>query len=81
MNRQNIGNFMIRMDVVQSEPETLLGIMSKCIVVRAELLYEHDAIKYTAISDHFQEVPQGCRAPEYIWLSKDGEWSATRKSA
>lgn len=77
--KNRLGKFRIRAEAIYSEPESLRGIMEQCVIVRAEQMYERHCFEYIAISNAFEEIPEGCMAPEYTWLCEDGEWIAERK--
>lgn len=73
------GRFAISAETIGRKPESVLGIMGKCVVVRAEMIYCSDEIEYTALCDLFDKVKTGYVTPEYEWTEKDGEWSVKRK--
>ena len=58
--KNRLGKFRIRAESIYDEPETLLGIMGKCVIVRAEQMFERDCFEYIAISPDFDVIPMGC---------------------
>mgnify|MGYP001583051401 CR=1 FL=1 len=69
---KRIGRFAMCRQLVERDPETARAVMGRCIVVRCEMMYEHDTFEYLAISPDFDEVPQGMIAPEYDVIISDG---------
>lgn len=68
-----IGRFGISLTLAEREQELARAIMGKCIIVRCEMMYETNRLEYVAISDEFDEVPQGAMAPEYeVHISEGG---------
>lgn len=65
---RRLGRFRIAGVMLKNRPVDVLRVMGKCIVVRAEYLYEADAIEYTAISEHFAPLPEGFVVPTYRWV-------------
>ena len=83
-NRNRIGKFRIstptiedaRRDINSRSSKTLAVVMAHMIVVRAELLFEFNAIEYTAISKLFAPLQDCSAAPMYtirLQLSEDEE--------
>ncbi len=70
MNR-HIGRFDIPTEVIHKRLECVKKIMGECVIIRAEYMYDRDAIAYLAISDHFREVPLESTAPRYKILIED----------
>lgn len=62
---RRIGKFMVALDLIADEPETVVAMMAGLIVVRAELRYEDNAIHYTAIGPQFVESLPGDLIPIY----------------
>ena len=60
------GMFKIPNYMIDNYPDLVKRIMGECIIVRAESLYVSNVIEYYAISDWFDEVPEGYLANEYI---------------
>ena len=69
---KRIGRFAMSRQLVERDPETARAVMGRCIVVRCEMMYEHDTLEYIAISPDFDEVPYGEIAPEYSVAISDG---------
>jgi len=72
--RNRIGRFVMSRHLVEEEPEQAMKIMSRCVVVRCELMFASDCFEYLAMSPDFDEVLPGFLATEYVVrLSKDDE--------
>lgn len=71
MNKR-IGRFAMSRHLVERDPETARAVMGRCIVVRCEMIYEHDTLEYVALSPDFDEVPHGMIVPEYVVIISDG---------
>ncbi|KKL89212.1 hypothetical protein LCGC14_1916960 [marine sediment metagenome] len=64
--QRRLGKFSITRDVIINTPALARKALQGCIVVRAENLWDGEAIEYTAIHPRFDPVPVGSMAPEYI---------------
>jgi hypothetical protein len=63
------GIFIITRYAIDNFPNTIMEIMGKCIIVRAEYFMLTDFVKYEALSPHFDVVPEGLQPPKYsIWI-------------
>jgi hypothetical protein len=69
---KRIGRFEMSRELIERDPETARAIMGRCIVVRCEMMYEHDTLEYVALSPDFDEVQQGMIAPEYDVIISEG---------
>jgi hypothetical protein len=69
-SNRHLGKFYIDLNIIESGKENTIikKIMSQCIILRAEVLYYRNAIKYVAISDNFDSVEDGMMIPEYTWI-------------
>jgi hypothetical protein len=63
-----MGRFSIPTDRIRSDPETWMQVMARCVIVRAEQMFESGSIEYTALSYDFDKVEEGMRAPWYEWV-------------
>lgn len=70
--RRRAGRFSIYTNAIDKDPESVMAVMSKMIIVRAETMF-FDKIDYTAISPLFQKIPMGERSPEYELVMENGE--------
>lgn len=59
------GKFRISLGFLRQSTDTVMALMSKFIVIRAEMLFGEDAIDYTALSPLFDMVEEGHTIPEY----------------
>lgn len=74
MNNKQLGKLVVTLDMFHGKLDQVAAIfaMLKLIPVRAETLYFEQRISYTAISERFDEVPDGERIPEYkLTISAD----------
>lgn len=67
MNDHRLGRFTLTRACIDQDRDAARLVMSACIVVRAEMRWAEDAIDYTAISPHFEAVPEGNVIPIYEW--------------
>lgn len=74
MKRRRIGRFALSAELVKRDQETARKIMGRCIVVRCEMMFEHDTLEYVALSPDFKEIEQGMITPVYdVIISNGGE--------
>ncbi len=62
---KRIGRFRISRNLLWRFPEKLREIFDLVVVLEAQMKWEFDSVEYLAISDFFEEVPDGVAAPEY----------------
>lgn len=62
-----IGKFKVSIEVISESPQTVRAIMAECIVLGVEFHDYNGVVIYTAISDCFEEVPEGKKIPFYYW--------------
>jgi len=67
MNARQLGKIKIFRTFVLEEPDGVAAAFAllKLVPVRVELLFSEDVFEYTAISERFNEVPDGEMIPEY----------------
>lgn len=65
-NHRRYGKFRLSMYLIEHYPELVKAVMAECVIIRAEAMFEYDAIHYHAWSDHFAPVPLGGKAPIYL---------------
>lgn len=76
---KRLGKFSIIKELVESNPQAVMQIMSKCIIVKADCLDYMRAYEYYAYSPYFDIVSEGECAPNYTWtLTLEGNISAQR---
>lgn len=75
-NRKGI--FTISRELMYDNPEMVMKIMGKCIILRAECIALNNTIEYHAVSDEFNEVSEGSVVTGYIWQLSDGEVKAVK---
>jgi hypothetical protein len=76
--KSQMGKFYIDNYQIKNNPLDIMQIMGRCVVLRAERLWEKDRTEYIALSSQFQVIPEGCMAPEYVWEKRNNEWWAKR---
>ena len=65
MNDRRLGRFKIAKEVIDRYPLQATSVLSNIIIVRAEYMFEDDAIHYVGISSNFYPVKLGMTIPEY----------------
>lgn len=77
---RRFGRFIICRKGIDDFSTNVKRIMGKCIIIRAQMLYECDAIEYYAISEHFDLLEPGTIPPTYEWhIDSDGYITCERK--
>jgi hypothetical protein len=66
--RDRVGKFRIARVVVDDQPEMVMAIMGRCVVVDCKLHFISNSLEYWALSPDFDEVPVGAMEPEYSVL-------------
>jgi len=72
IRKKRIGNFFITNMIIEQAPEVAKLVMSKCIVLGARRMMNHDAVHYTAECDLFDEVNEGTLIPNYYFHAISG---------
>lgn len=76
---KRLGKFSISTELLEQNPEAVMKIMGRCIILKAESLDYKRMYEYYAYSPHFDIITEGECAPEYGWqLTVGGELSAHR---
>lgn len=65
---RRFGVFLITDILVRQQPKAVMKVMSQCIILRCEYLWDLAAFEYKAISPGFSVVPEGCLIPRYQWI-------------
>jgi len=77
--KRKIGRFSISDELVKQNPEAVKKVMGQCVIIKAEYIDHLRIYRYEAISDLFEEVPEGCMPPEYlIEVNPQGKLSANK---
>ena len=63
--RNRKGTFRVSAGLIDTNPEIIMMVLARCLVVRAEILIMYDCVEYCAYSPEFDIVPEGVVAPEY----------------
>ena len=67
------GYFFIVRELFESDLESIQKIMKEVVVLKAEMEFCRDAIRYEAWSDHFRCLSDGERLPKYsVQLNRNG---------
>jgi len=77
---RRLGKFVISNKDLYDRPATCLSIMSNVVVVRAEQMFSIKGVYYTALSDLFDELPEGLIVPEYHINLKNGLFYSFERS-
>ena len=67
----NPGRFSIAKSLIDTDPEAVLVVMGRSIIIRAELLYHTAVFEYVALSKDFEPCPDGVEPPRYEWVFTD----------
>ena len=73
LKNNQLGKFSISREMVIREKPYVLRVMSKCIIVRCELLFHVDRFDYVALSEDFSKVLPGMEIPDYEIVIGDNE--------
>ncbi len=65
VDENRVGKFWITDDVTRRFPEQAMIVLAKCMVVRAEWMYQARSIEYIAYSPDFDILPAGLVTPTY----------------
>lgn len=68
INTNKVGTFKIQDIVIEQQPEIVLDIMSRVIVLNAKYLEIEGAYEYYGYSEMFDEVAKGDIVPEYEFI-------------
>lgn len=66
MKDRKIGRFQLDRTLLEDCPDVFKDVLSRCIVVRCEMMFEFDGFEYTAICEDFQECPKGSAVRNYL---------------
>lgn len=78
MNRK-YGHFLISRSLISEEPTLVKRILSQCIVLRAEMLWETNSVEYFAHCHLFKELSEAEVVPEYSWQVFEDGWVEPRE--
>lgn len=67
LTNQHVGRFSVTCHLIRTQPGQVVEMMRMLgvVIVRAELLYQSDAIEYIGLSLAFDKISDNCEAPEY----------------
>ena len=68
MKNRRLGKFFISLKVIDQYPIELKRLFYNVLIIRAETLYWNNTIEYTAISQYFDEIAEGCEPPIYKFI-------------
>lgn len=66
VSERRLGIFTISGTSIWKEPEVVIGILSGCLIVRAEHTYASDQVNYTAFHKDFAKLEQGEAERPYV---------------
>lgn len=69
---RKLGKFTISIDLIENDPGIVFTIMSTVIPVRAEYMFENNAIEYVGICHNFEVISLGEIAPRYKAYVENG---------
>lgn len=77
VSQRRLGTFLVPWGMIDRNPDDVAKVFVDCIVVRAELRWDVDAIEYVAYRPEFASVDPGACTPRYRALFYDGkvEWT------
>lgn len=80
---RRIGKFEATRELISDDWDTpaVRLLMSMIVVVKCEFDYATQCFQYTAMSPHFDELPDHCEVPEYRWIVHMGEGGSMRLEA
>jgi len=68
MKERRLGRFSYPAELLEDHPpQELIDVMGKCVIVRAEHMYDTNQIEIVAYSAQFDIIPEGCVIPRYQW--------------
>jgi hypothetical protein len=59
------GKFVIDQHLLEGDPAMMAAVMARCIVVRAESIYNRLSFEYIALGPDFEPCPMGMLVPDY----------------
>ena len=72
--KNRVGKFSISNVMLERNFDIARSILSKCVVVRCEMMFANNLLEYVAISPEFDEIEPGETAPEYeVQISDNGK--------
>lgn len=70
---RKLGRFYLSAERIRQKwPELCALVFARVVVVRAEMLWQTNAVEYLAYSEDFEPVPEGVAPPEYQFLITKG---------
>lgn len=78
---RNRGRFFIPFFVIENDPDAVMAIMGKMIILKAEVELHRDGVMYAAISSLFDPVEEGYVVPLYQFVIQTADGLNTVKEA
>lgn len=69
MRLRNIAKFELTIEWLEKNQTQAMRIFANCIILRAEMHYEKNAIVYTAHSHFFPKLTDGEAPRDVMWVS------------
>lgn len=81
-NNKRLGLFYAPEKMAREFSSDLKRVMGQCIIMGVEYIFFDEAIRYMALSEHFDPVGTGEELPTYTWIfDADGSLSCVRNKS
>jgi hypothetical protein len=76
---KRLGRFRLSMSIINLDPKTVMRVLGKMVIVRAETLYAEKCVEYMAMSNLFEVVEEAEQIPMYrLSITATGKVSAEK---
>jgi hypothetical protein len=73
--RKRVGKFRVSMNMIKTWPASVMTLMAKCVILRAEMLAISDEMEYLVVSPELPEVSADRDVPSYAPVFRcDKHW-------
>jgi hypothetical protein len=69
--KRKLGKFKITLALINNNPQFVMDVMARVIIIEAKYDILADLVKYTAMSEYFEECPVGTNIPIYEFSYDD----------
>jgi hypothetical protein len=69
--KRKLGKFKITLALINNNPQFVMDVMARVIIMEARYDYSVECVKYTAMSEYFEECPVGSSIPIYEFSYDD----------
>jgi hypothetical protein len=82
-NSNKVGRFEVDAETINDSPDVVQAVLATCIVIDVHHQWHSKAILYTAISEQFEEAPEGVAEPPMydINVGEDGAITWVKREA